>query len=555
MRSSHQRTTLPVSLKICLTALFLTLFSFSGAALRTTAAAQVGTSGFLNNFIITPPLQLARQFWGRFAPFHASPATTVAPVQTNSLLLTSVLAFTDHTRFVGKLSGPANTSFTLRLLTDPKCDPNSNNDIPETLGTLFVNTNGAGSADFTFNSEVVTKPGSFAAAQARSNAGLVLSVNCVIVVDPATVPPPPTPTPTPTPVATPTPTPVATPTPTPTPVATPTPTPTPIATPTPTPTPAANPAGVPPTPTLGGPGIPFPHTSEVSSQKLGSVLIYPVYTSSPTAPATQNTRISLTNADTRRSAYVHLFFIDGSTCSVADSFICLSQNQTASFLAADFDPGTTGYLVAVATDANGCPAAFNALMGDEYVKFSTGHEANLSAEAFTALNDNPADCDDTSFIAQLRFDGINYNMAPRTIALDNIPSRLDGNDTLLIVDRIGGDLGTGVPALGSLFGVFYNDAETGVSFTFSQNSCQFRGSITNSFPRITPRFESFVGQGRSGWFKLSQSGGAAIIGASLNANASAGGSGSVFTQGHNLHKLTLTQGAVFTLPVFPPPCS
>jgi hypothetical protein len=515
MRSSHQRTTLPVSLKICLTALFLTLFSFSGAALRTTAAAQVGTSGFLNNFIITPPLQLARQFWGRFAPFHASPATTVAPVQTNSLLLTSVLAFTDHTRFVGKLSGPANTSFTLRLLTDPKCDPNSNNDIPETLGTLFVNTNGAGSADFTFNSEVVTKPGSFAAAQARSNAGLVLSVNCVIVVDPATVPPPPTPTP----------------------------------------TPAANPAGVPPTPTLGGPGIPFPHTSEVSSQKLGSVLIYPVYTSSPTAPATQNTRISLTNADTRRSAYVHLFFIDGSTCSVADSFICLSQNQTASFLAADFDPGTTGYLVAVATDANGCPAAFNALMGDEYVKFSTGHEANLSAEAFTALNDNPADCDDTSFIAQLRFDGINYNMAPRTIALDNIPSRLDGNDTLLIVDRIGGDLGTGVPALGSLFGVFYNDAETGVSFTFSQNSCQFRGSITNSFPRITPRFESFVGQGRSGWFKLSQSGGAAIIGASLNANASAGGSGSVFTQGHNLHKLTLTQGAVFTLPVFPPPCS
>jgi len=41
---------------------------------------------------------------------------------------------------------------------------------------------------------------------------------------------------------------------------------------------------------------------------------------------------------------VHLFFVDGATCSIADSLVCLTPNQTASFLASDIDPGTTGYI-------------------------------------------------------------------------------------------------------------------------------------------------------------------------------------------------------------------
>jgi hypothetical protein len=239
---------------------------------------------------------------------------------------------------------------------------------------------------------------------------------------------------------------------------------------------------------------------------------------------------------------------------VADFFICLTPNQTAGFIASDFDPGTTGYVIAVATDNNGCPSSFNALMGDEFVKFSSGHEANLSAEAFTALVLNPGNCDGNSPTAEIRFDGIDYNMAPRVLAMDNIPSRLDGNDTLLILDRLGGDLGTGLSSLGSIFGIFYNDAENGVSFSFSGTTCQFRSSISSAFPRITPRFEVFVPQGRSGWFKLSQSAGAGIIGAAINADTTNGANPNVFKQGHNLHKLTLTNTTVFTIPVFPPPC-
>lgn len=300
--------------------------------------------------------------------------------------------------------------------------------------------------------------------------------------------------------------------------------------------------------------MPFPVTSQLSATKLGSVLVYPIYTSSPTSPGTQNTRISLTNADNRLSVTVHLFFIDGSSCNVSDSFICLSKSQTASFSAADFDPGTTGYLIAVATDDIGCPAAFNALLGDAFVKFSSGHEANLSAEAFTALSRNPGNCDENSFLAELRFDGASYNMAPYVLAMDNIPSRLDGNDTLLVIDRLGGNLATGVPALGPIFGLFYDDAERGVSFSFNHNACQFRASITNTFPRITPRFETFVPQGRSGWFKVSQNGGVGIVGAVINADSSGGVNTNVFKGGHNLHKLTLTNTTVFTIPVFPPSC-
>ena len=111
------------------------------------------------------------------------------------------------------------------------------------------------------------------------------------------------------------------------------------------------------------PGLPVPATSEVSDQKAGSLLFYNAYTSSATNAATANTRINITNTNANTSIAVHLFFVDGTTCSVADSFICLTQNQTASFLTSDVDPGINGYIVAVATFGDGAPAEFNFLIG------------------------------------------------------------------------------------------------------------------------------------------------------------------------------------------------
>ncbi|HQR35405.1 MAG TPA: hypothetical protein PLK30_21880, partial [Blastocatellia bacterium] len=302
-----------------------------------------------------------------------------------------------------------------------------------------------------------------------------------------------------------------------------------------------------------GPGNPIPAASEGSDQKAGSVLIYNLYTSGVTSANTQNTRINITNTHTVLPAYVHLFFV-AEGCSIADSYICLTGSQTASFLASDMDPGTTGYLVAVATDAQGCPRNFNYLIGDEYVKLTSGHAANLSAQAFTAIPGGRPACDQNSVTATLNFDGISYNRIPAVLALDSVGSRADGNDTLLVVNRIGGNLGIGASTLGTLFGVLYDDAENSLSFSVSGN-CQLRNSISNNFPRTTPRFETFIPAGRTGWLKLfSQTGTVGITGAAINFNANSASSAGAFNQGHNLHVMTLSSTNSYIIPVFPPSC-
>src|SRR5262249_51256041 len=179
------------------------------------------------------------------------------------------------------------------------------------------------------------------------------------------------------------------------------------------------------------------------------------------------------------------------SCQVADSFICLTTNQTASFLASDIDPGVSGYIVAVAVDNSvGCPINFNFLIGDEFIKTTTGHQANLGAEAFAALFAGTCPgYDAPSSTATLNFSGTTagYNQAPRVVAVDSIPSRADGNDTMLILNRVGGNLATGAATLSSLFGLVFDDAESPFSFSVS-GGCQLRGSLSNTFPRTPPRF-------------------------------------------------------------------
>ncbi|MFN0109038.1 MAG: proprotein convertase P-domain-containing protein [Blastocatellia bacterium] len=301
-----------------------------------------------------------------------------------------------------------------------------------------------------------------------------------------------------------------------------------------------------------GPGAGLPYTSEMSDQKPGSILIYNIYTSGATSGNTQNTRINITNADPSRSAFVHLFFV-AEGCSVADSYLCLTANQTASFLASDLDPGTTGYLVAVTVDSRGCPINMNCLIGDEYVKFTTGHAANLGAEAFAGLAGGLPACDGNSVTATLNFDGVSYNRLPAVLALSNVGSRADGNDTLLILNRIGGNLGIGAATLSTLFGILYDDAENALSFSVAGN-CQLRNSLSNNFPRTTPRFETFIPAGRTGWLKVfNQTAAIGMTGAAINFNANAASSAGAFNQGHNLHTLTLTTGS-YVIPVFPPSC-
>lgn len=327
------------------------------------------------------------------------------------------------------------------------------------------------------------------------------------------------------------------------------------------------------------PGLPYPQNSAISDQKAGSVLIYNVYISSIANPGTENTRINITNTNDSEDVFVHFFFVDGSNCSVADSYVCLTKSQTMTFNMSDTDPGVMGYVVAVATFANGCPRAFNWLIGDEYVKFATGHAANLGAEAVSAIdagtngggydvNGNPIlvpggpdgkldglVCDPaTASNATLRFDDKMYNALPRVLALDHIMARGDGNDTLLIVNRIGGSLLTSASGIGDVFGLMYDPLENPASFTTS-GGCQFKRSLTNTFPRTTPRFEQFIPSGAYGWMKFWATNDNALLGAAINYNPNAGSNQNAFNGGHNLHKLTFTTTNTLSLPVFPAVCA
>ena len=46
----------------------------------------------------------------------------------------------------------------------------------------------------------------------------------------------------------------------------------------------------------------------------------------------------------------------------------------------------------------------------------------------------------------------------------------------------------------------------------------------------------------------------AILGAAINLNANSGTAAGAFSSGHNLHILTLSAAATYTIPVFPPNC-
>jgi len=299
-----------------------------------------------------------------------------------------------------------------------------------------------------------------------------------------------------------------------------------------------------------GPGL-IPSPSQVSDQKAGSVLVYPIYTST-VGINSQNSRLNITNTHQNLPAFIHIFFV-ADTCVISDAYVCLTANQTASFLASDLDPGTTGYLVAIAVDgATGCPTNFNYLIGDAYVKFTSGHAANLGAEAISAIAGGLTPCGDAEF-AELKFDGLSYNLMPTTLALDNLGSRADGNDTMLVVNAFGGDMRVSPATLGALFGVLYDDSENGFSFTISSGACQFRATINSNTPRTTPRFDQVIPAGHAGWMRFWHRTGQAILGAAINFNPTVGAAGA-FTGGHNLHKLTLVNSARMIVPVLPPSC-
>ena len=301
------------------------------------------------------------------------------------------------------------------------------------------------------------------------------------------------------------------------------------------------------------PGAVYPPESEASDQKAGAILIYNYYSSDSANPNAKNTKINITNTSSSSSAIVHFFFVAAS-CSVADFKTSLTASQTYSFLVSDFDPDVTGYIMAVAENAEGLPVAHNFLIGDEYFK-DVEKSANLGAVAFAALwgdqgpvipGGNP-----NSATVDINFNGAygGYNRLAATVALSNIPSRAAGDRTTLILNAIGGNYLASTGAGATLFGLLYDDAEQSQSFSITIG-CQRVETLSDSFPRTVPRFTTVIPAGRTGWMKLySSTGNSGILGAMVVWNVVPGTN---FSGGHNLHHLTLDgNGQVATLPVFP----
>lgn len=305
------------------------------------------------------------------------------------------------------------------------------------------------------------------------------------------------------------------------------------------------------------PGTPVPASSEASDQKLGSVLVYNLYSSNSLNLNAESTDIGITNTNATTSVVVHFFFINGGSGAVTDAFAPLAPNQTLSFLVSQPDPDVTGYIVAVAVNSStGCPISFNYLAGSESVKLASGHAANLNAEAFAALYSGTLPGCSTT--AQLAFDGASYNQAARTLALDTFATPLEGNSMLLVINNLNGNLATGVGGIGNLSGLVYDDAENGNSFSF-YSGCQFRSVLSDSFPAITPPLSMFVPWLRTGWMKFYGSYSIqALTGAAINFNPNPTTAVPYcctrpnFNGGHNLHQLTLTPVASLTIPVSPP---
>lgn len=308
------------------------------------------------------------------------------------------------------------------------------------------------------------------------------------------------------------------------------------------------------------PGIPLPLDGTVSGSKPGSILFFNFYISGATSGNTLNTRISVTNTSTTLPIAVRLFFVSGGAgtvdpLSVASTFLCLVPNQTAAFLASDVDPGIQGYVVAVAIDfVLGCPVSFNFLTGRADVKFSTGHQASLPAQVIAARYSGVlTGCSDSETTATLVFnDGNNgYDRLPRMLAVDKIGSRMDGNDTLIIINRVGGNVSFRTATIGYFKGVMYDESGGSYDFTDSRGRSQYVFSLSDPIPIFaTTKFDRLVPAGSRGWMKFWAQNESAIFGAMINLNLNQSG----FNGGQNLRALTQVESATLVVPLIPPAC-
>ncbi|MEP7339536.1 MAG: hypothetical protein ABI977_17495 [Acidobacteriota bacterium] len=277
--------------------------------------------------------------------------------------------------------------------------------------------------------------------------------------------------------------------------------------------------------------------SHLSDMKPGSVLFFNRYSSNPTNPQQGDTQINITNISQTLSASIHLFLVDAGSCSIADSFMGLTPNQTGTFLASDFDPGFQGYIVAVATGGGG-PTQQNTLIGTEFIRETDGSTGYL--QAISIAKRSPGDVvPDIDGNTSLVFNGVEYEQLPTVLALATFNSQTTDSTNLAIYSP-SSNLVIGAVTTVSVFSLLYNDVEVALSSSFTI-SCYRYGTLTGLFNR-GGGINRHVPAGRTGWIRFTASG-RPILGSVL-------GRGPVFNGAHNLHAITLLSSYTIQVPSF-----
>jgi FlaG/FlaF family flagellin (archaellin) len=295
-------------------------------------------------------------------------------------------------------------------------------------------------------------------------------------------------------------------------------------------------------------------------QEAGSVLVFPYYASAADGSFTNSdTLIQITNAcngpalsanGAPNYSFLHLFFINGANCSPADTFVCLTPSGSIQIKASDYDPTVTGYLIAVAVDANGAPTQNNCFIGSAFVRDDdAGIIDSYGAEAFWKLTPGAAPV--SGGIATINLNGVDYDAAPIQFSVQ--VQDLTIADESIILASLSGDLGT---QLGSTLqvgpGVLYRADETPASFQPQIGSgCFSVTAVDKSKIRVVPgTLDTFL-KNSYGYLKFQVS--APAVGLLLSRQAPANQAANRWSGIRTLHK-TQVGSATLTARCFPPFC-
>lgn len=286
-----------------------------------------------------------------------------------------------------------------------------------------------------------------------------------------------------------------------------------------------------------------------SGQRAGSLLVFPYYTSKAATKA--DTRITISNINNAAStvanqAYVHVFFVDGTTCAQSDFFICLTPNASFSLKASEYDPESTGWLLAVSVDRDGRPIKNNVLIGNAFVS-DGNYVDNYGAESFWATFNQVATLN-ANGTATLQFDGAGgYDRVPNEFAVE-IQSPVDVAGQRVVSSSLSGDLTTGQVTGAAQVGtaLVYNGNEKpfGSFSAFLSGTCQAFGTVSTTQPRVPNGMAVMIPTGQTGWMRIKVG---AAVGLLLTPRTAS------WKGIRALHKLSFTT-ATLTIPVFRPVC-